>query len=117
MQRASLQIKLNTSGRRLRRRLIAVDQISKAGSLNLYLQLNLLGNEVDSADLLKHLIDVGKDDTVEVTVLVHGEQIPEASLLHDQSRILNSGEFGDDVGVFRVLLVQRAQDIESLIPI
>lgn len=65
---------------------------------------------------MEHLIDVGKDDTVEVTVFIHGEQIPEASLLHDQSRIFDGGEFGDDVGILGVLLVQRTKDVQSLIP-
>lgn len=37
--------------------------------------------QVDTRDLLEHLVDIREDDSMEVSVLVHSEKILESSTL------------------------------------
>lgn len=69
------------------------------------IELTIVGDEVDSRDLLEHLVDVGQADTVEVPVLVHGEQVLEAALLHDKDRIFDCGKLIDDVWVIWLFVI------------
>lgn len=60
----------------------------------------VVGDEVDTANLLEHLVDVAEGGTVEVAVLVHGEEVAEASLGHLFDRLLH-----DNVFVLAVLII------------
>ena len=42
---------------------------------------SVVSNQVDTRNLLKHLVDVGENDTVEVAVFIHSDQIAEADTL------------------------------------
>ena len=39
-----------------------------------------VGDEIDTRDLLEHLVDIGQNDAMKVAILVHGEQVAEAAL-------------------------------------
>lgn len=75
----------------------------------------VIGDQVDTGYLLEHLVDVGKDHTVEVSVLVHCEQVLELPLGHFKHSILDGGELVLDVRVIGRSLVESDQDLESLL--
>lgn len=56
-------------------------------------------DEVDSADLLEHLVHVGQNGAVEVAVLGASEEVAEAALRHLHDRVLDGEELVLDVRV------------------
>lgn len=67
---------------------------------------DVVGDQIDPADLLEHLVDVREHDAVEVAVLGHGEEVAEVALGHLHDRCLDHDEFVLDV---RVVLGDIAQ--------
>ena len=52
---------------------------------------------------------------MEVTVLVHGEEITEAAFGHFENSILNRGKFVLDVGIVAGQLIERLQNLKSFV--
>lgn len=76
---------------------------------------HVIRDQVNSRDLLEHLIDVGKDHTVELSVLAHLEQTPERALVHLFHRFLNGDELVHDVRVVSGLLVQGLENFQCFL--
>lgn len=76
---------------------------------------HIVRDQVNSRDLLEHLIDVGKDHTVELSVLAHLEQTPERALVHLFHRFFNGDELVHDVRVVSGLLVQGLENFQCFI--
>ena len=76
---------------------------------------HIIRDQVNSRDLLEHLVDVGKNHTVELSVLAHLEQTPEGALAHFLDSFLNGDELVHDVGVVSGLLVQGLENFQGLI--
>lgn len=74
----------------------------------------IVRNQIYPTDLLEHLVHVGQRGTVEVAVLVHGEQVGEAALGHLEDGILDGNEFVLDVLVFLVGVVECAENFHGL---
>lgn len=76
---------------------------------------SLLCNEVDTIDLLEHLVAVGENRSVQMPILIAGEEILEASARHDGDRFLNGLELKLDIWVVSWQIVQRAKHVSGLI--
>ncbi len=74
-----------------------------------------VNSQVDARNLLHHLIGISKDHTVEVSVLIHSEEIAECCLLLLEHRILNSSELGLDDLVVGSPVVQNCKNLECFI--
>lgn len=68
-----------------------------------------------TGDLLEHLIDVGQNNTVEVAVRAHSEQVFERTLGHLQDGGLDLGKLGLDILGFLGISQQGSQDFTSLV--
>lgn len=75
----------------------------------------IVGDEVDSGDLLEHLVDIGEHHPMEVTVFAHGEEILEASGLALQNRFLDGRQFVHHQRVVHREVQQRLQDVRRLV--
>ena len=75
----------------------------------------VVGDQVDTRDLLEHLVDVGEHGTMEVTILAHGEQILEAALLHLEHDVLDGTKFVLDEGVVGRETAESAEHAHGLV--
>lgn len=76
---------------------------------------HIVRDQINSRDLLEHLVDVGKNHTMELAVLAHLEQTPERALIHFLDRFLNGDEFIHDVGVISRFFIQGFEDFQGLV--
>jgi hypothetical protein len=76
-------------------------------------QWGVVRNQVDTRDLLVHLVDVGEDNSVEFAIFGHLEQAAVRALGHFNDGLLHIVELGDDVRVVAVQVVDVFQDFES----
>ncbi len=74
----------------------------------------VVGDEIDAGNLLEDLVDVGKHDAVEVSVLGHGEQIPEAALGHLGHDVLDGHELVLDEGIVGRQAGEGAEHVQGL---
>jgi hypothetical protein len=77
------------------------------------LNKGVVRDQVDTRDLLVHLVDVGEDNSVELAVFGHLEQAAVRALGHLNDSLLDIVELGDDVGVVAVQVVDVFQDFEG----
>jgi hypothetical protein len=77
------------------------------------LDKGVVRDQVDTRDLLVHLVDVGEDNSVELAILGHLEQAAVRALGHFNDGLLDIVELGDDVGIVAVQVVDVFQDFES----
>lgn len=76
---------------------------------------DVVSDQVDTGDLLEHLVDVGQHGTVEVTVRAHGEHVAEGTLGHLQDGSLDRSELVVDVDLIGIITHQAGQDLTGLV--
>lgn len=76
---------------------------------------DIVGDEIDSRNLLKHLVDVGECDTVELSVFAHLEQTSIRALIHLLNGFFDSNEFISDKWVIAILFVKSLEDLQRLV--
>lgn len=72
-------------------------------------------DEVDSRNLLEHLVDVSKQGAVQVAMAAHGEQIAECTLGHLKDSVLDLVELVVDYLVVDVRIVQGGKNLPGLV--
>lgn len=75
----------------------------------------IVGDEIDTRNLLEHLVDVGDDCTVESAVVVGMEQLAVSTLAHLHGSILDGLEFIVDLLVSNVNVCNGSDNFSSLI--
>ena len=75
----------------------------------------VVGDQIDTRDLLEHLVDVGKGHTVELAVLGHVEETGVGALGHFQDGELDGFELVLDEGIVAVFLVKGLEDFDRLV--
>jgi hypothetical protein len=73
----------------------------------------IVRDQIDTRDLLVHLVDVGENNSVELAVFSHLEQAAVRALGHFDDGLLDVVELGDDVGVVAVQIVDVFQYFKS----
>lgn len=71
----------------------------------------VVGDDIDSRDLLKHLVDVSENCPMQVPVLVRGKAVPEASLSHLEDGVFDRIELALD---FRIVFGEVRECAEDL---
>jgi hypothetical protein len=75
----------------------------------------IVRDQVDTRDLLVHLVDIGEDNSVELAVFGHLEQAAVRALGHFNDSLLDIVELSDDVGVVAVQIVDVFQDFKGFL--
>lgn len=63
-------------------------------------------DEINARNLLKHLIDIGKDRAVEMAVLIHCEQVRKVAFLHFEHGVFDGRKFA-----LNVVLLAKSQHL------
>lgn len=75
----------------------------------------VVSDQIDTRNLLEHLVDVGKGHTVELAVLGHVEQTGVGALGHLQNGSFDGLEFVPDERIVAVFFVQGFEDFNSFV--
>lgn len=76
---------------------------------------SIVGDEVNSRNLLEHLVDIRQNDSVKFAIFTHIKQTSEASLGHLYNSLLDAVELCLDGCISARLLVESFQDFQGLV--
>jgi hypothetical protein len=76
---------------------------------------HVVSDQINSRDLLEHLVDVGEGHTMEFTVLAHLEQTFVSALVHFLDSFLDRDELVLDVWIIPGFLIETLENLQSLI--
>lgn len=75
----------------------------------------VVGDQIDSRNLLEHLVDVSENNAVEVSFWAHGEEIGPSVCFHFQDSVLNFEELGLNNAVLNGEVFESRNDGQSFV--
>ena len=75
----------------------------------------VISNEIDTRNLLKHLINIGQAGPVKMAILIARKQIPQSSLSRLKHGLLDCTKFTENIRVVRRPSTESAEDVEGFV--
>lgn len=72
-------------------------------------------NDIDTRNLLKHLINIGQAGPVKMAILIARKQVPQSSLSRLKHSLLDCTKFTENIRVVRRSSTESAEDVEGFV--